>query len=110
MGGIASRFSISMRASRARRFVIPKLSLLGLALAAPAADADPVCDGNACSVISASWDGARQKQIFHNASDRKVAVRVDGAWTGSTTMHLGPGQSQDCFFQAFRNPYHANYE
>lgn len=68
--------------------------------------AAPSCDGNACGSITMRSDG--KHYIFSNHSQRTVKVVVDGVWAGSQSMDIADGQSQTCFFTAFKSPYHAN--
>lgn len=67
------------------------------------------CEGNACDVISLTWDQGVQKYLVQNNSNRRVKVELRN-WATTNTIPLGPGESKHSFVSGFINPYRANYE
>lgn len=75
---------------------------------APAATTSD-CEGNACGVVSVTWDQGAQKYLVQNRSGRRVRVELRN-WATTNTVPLGPNESKYAFVTAYINPYHAYYE
>jgi hypothetical protein len=72
---------------------------------APAAS----CEGNACDVVSVTWDSSAQRYLVSNRSSRRVKVELRN-WATTNTIPLGPNESKHSFVAAYINPYRAYYE
>lgn len=67
------------------------------------------CEGNACDVVSVTWDQGAQKYLVQNRSNRRVKVELRN-WATTNTVPLGPNESKHSFVMAYINPYRAYYE
>ncbi len=67
------------------------------------------CEGNACSVITFTWDQERQQFRVQNDSDQQVKVEVS-TFAGASSISVGPHKVGYLEVKTFNGPYHATYE
>lgn len=67
------------------------------------------CEGNACDVVSVTWDPGVQRYLVSNRSGRRVKVELRN-WATTNTIPLGPNETKHSFVAAYINPYRAYYE
>lgn len=67
------------------------------------------CEGNACSVVTLTWDQERQQFRAQNDSDQQVKIEVS-TFAGSSTLSVAPHKVEYLEVKTFNGPYLANYE
>lgn len=74
--------------------------------AVPTASYD--CEGNACEVITLSWDNDRQQFKVENSSGQEVKVTVNN-FAGASSVIVQPHKENYLEVKTFNGPYLANY-
>jgi hypothetical protein len=67
------------------------------------------CEGNACSVVTLTWEEDGQRFRVENSSDRRVKIEV-ATFEGSSSITVEAHKSDYLQVKYFNGPYHANYE
>jgi hypothetical protein len=83
------------------------LNLVGHA--APSNFAPYDCEGNACSVVTLTWDEERQQFKVQNDSNQQVKVEVN-TFAGASVVRVLPHNVEYLEVKTFNGPYNANYE
>jgi hypothetical protein len=68
-----------------------------------------VCEGDACSVVTFTWDQERQQFKVQNDSERSVKVEVS-TFAGKSNVIVPPQKIGYLEVKTFNGPYQANYE
>lgn len=66
------------------------------------------CEGDACSVVTFTWDQDRQQFKVQNDSERAVKVEVS-TFAGKSHIIIPPQKAGYLEVKTFNGPYHANY-
>ncbi len=67
------------------------------------------CEGDACPVVTLTWDQDRQQFKVQNASERAVKVEVS-TFAGKSHIIIPPQKVGYLEVKTFNGPYHATYE
>jgi hypothetical protein len=67
------------------------------------------CEGNACSVVTMTWDQERQQFRVQNDSEQQVNVEVS-TFAGTSSVRIAPHKAEYLEVKTFNGPYLANYE
>jgi hypothetical protein len=67
------------------------------------------CEGNACSVVTFSWDEERQQFRIQNDSNQPVKIEVS-TFAGASSVSVPAHQVRYLEVKTFNGAYHANYE
>lgn len=67
------------------------------------------CEGNACSVVTLTWEEDGQQFRVANSSDQRVKVEVT-TFAGTSSVTVEPQKSDYLKVKYFNGSYQANYE
>lgn len=67
------------------------------------------CEGNACAVLTLTWEEEGQRFRADNSSDRRVKVEVT-TFAGASRISVEPHKSEYLQVKNFNGPYRADYE
>jgi lipocalin len=67
------------------------------------------CEGNACSVVTVTWEEDGQAFRVDNSSNQRVKVEVT-TFAGTSSVTVEPQKSDYLRVTYFNGPYQANYE
>ena len=67
------------------------------------------CEGNACSVVTLTWEEEGQQFRVDNSSNQRVKVDVT-TFAGTSSVTVEPQKSDYLKVKYFNGPYQANYE
>ena len=67
------------------------------------------CEGNACSVVTLTWEEDGQQFRVDNSSSQRVKVEVT-TFAGTSSLTVEPQKSDYLKVKYFNGPYQANYE
>ena len=67
------------------------------------------CEGNACPVVTLTWEEDGQQFRVDNSSNQRVKVEVT-TFAGTSSITVEPQKSDYLRVTYFNGPYHANYD
>jgi hypothetical protein len=67
------------------------------------------CEGNACGLVTLTFDETKQQYLAQNNSDRLIRVEASN-WAGGRSVIIEAGKSAYLPLKSFIGPYRANYE
>lgn len=68
----------------------------------------PLCAGDACDVVSVTWDPRSERYRVHNSADRPVLV-VFRSWPRDTRLVIDAGGTTSALLTEFEQPYLARF-